>query len=48
MEATKLKLSVEFLSVDLGAALQALGEMVGETTSEDLLDRVFSQFCIGK
>jgi tRNA modification GTPase len=48
LEATRLKLSVEFLSVDLGAALQALGEMVGETTSEDLLERIFSQFCIGK
>jgi tRNA modification GTPase len=48
LEATKANLSVEFLSVDLGAALQALGEMVGETTSEDLLERIFSQFCIGK
>jgi tRNA modification GTPase len=41
-------LSAEFISVDLGRALQALGEIVGETTSEDILDRVFSQFCIGK
>jgi tRNA modification GTPase len=48
MEANERKLSVEFLSVDLGAALQALGEIVGETTTEDLLERVFSQFCIGK
>jgi tRNA modification GTPase len=32
----------------LGTALQALGEIVGETTSEDLLERIFSQFCIGK
>ena len=48
MEASRLKLSVEFLSVDLGTALQALGEVVGETTSEDLLERIFSQFCIGK
>jgi tRNA modification GTPase len=48
MEATQLNLSAEFLSVDLGAALQALGEMVGETTSEDFLERIFSQFCIGK
>jgi len=47
-EASRLKLSVEFLSVDLGTALQALGEVVGETTSEDLLERIFSQFCIGK
>ena len=48
LEATTLNLSPEFLSMDLGAALQALGEIVGETTSEDLLERIFSQFCIGK
>jgi tRNA modification GTPase len=48
LEATKLNLSAEFLSMDLGAALQALGEVVGEITSEDLLERIFSQFCIGK
>jgi tRNA modification GTPase len=48
LEAVRLNLSPEFLSIDLGAALQALGEIVGETTSEDLLERIFSQFCIGK
>jgi tRNA modification GTPase len=48
LEATQQNLSPEFLSIDLGAALQALGEIVGETTSEDLLERIFSQFCIGK
>ena len=48
LEATRLNLSPEFLCMDLGAALQALGEIVGETTSEDLLERIFSQFCIGK
>ncbi len=48
LEATKLNLSAEFLSIDLGTALQALGEIGGETTSEDILERIFSQFCIGK
>ncbi len=38
----------EFITLDLSRALQALGEIVGETTSEDLLNRIFSQFCIGK
>ncbi len=48
IQAAQLNLSGEFLSIDVGAALQALGEIVGETTSEDLLERIFSQFCIGK
>ncbi|HQL96283.1 MAG TPA: hypothetical protein PL005_16535, partial [Candidatus Hydrogenedentes bacterium] len=33
---------------DLRAALHALGEITGETTPEDLLDRIFASFCIGK
>ena len=48
LEASGANLSAEFISVDLGQALHALGEIVGETTSEDILDRIFSQFCIGK
>jgi tRNA modification GTPase len=41
-------LSPEFTALDLQRALSALGELVGETTSEDILDRIFSRFCIGK
>ncbi len=40
--------SPEFLSIDLRYALDALGEITGETTTEDILDRIFSRFCIGK
>ena len=38
----------ELLAVDLSRALDALGDIVGETTAEDLLDRIFEEFCIGK
>ena len=31
-----------------GFALDALGELTGETTSEDILNRIFEKFCIGK
>jgi tRNA modification GTPase len=41
-------LPFEIIAVDLQQGLEALGEIVGETTSEEVLDRIFSQFCIGK
>jgi tRNA modification GTPase len=41
-------LSVEYLAVDLNDALRAIGEAVGAVGVEEILDSVFSQFCIGK
>jgi tRNA modification GTPase len=38
----------EIISQQLRAALNALGEIVGSTSTEDILDRIFSSFCIGK
>jgi tRNA modification GTPase len=40
--------TLELVAVDLRIAVNAVGEIVGKTTTEDLLDVVFSQFCIGK
>lgn len=39
---------LDFISIDLRAAYTTLGEVTGETASDDLLDRIFSEFCIGK
>ena len=38
----------DMLSIDLRAAVNALGEITGETAREDIVDRIFEQFCIGK
>jgi tRNA modification GTPase len=40
--------SPEFVSIELRDALDAIGEVVGKTDTEDLLGRIFSEFCIGK
>ncbi|PIE32147.1 tRNA uridine-5-carboxymethylaminomethyl(34) synthesis GTPase MnmE [candidate division KSB3 bacterium] len=46
--STSAGMSQEFIALDLRDALQHLGEITGETTTEDILDRIFSTFCIGK
>jgi tRNA modification GTPase len=47
-EAFRSGLTLELLAMDLRIAVNAIGEIVGKTTTEDLLDSIFSQFCIGK
>ncbi|MBN1277402.1 MAG: tRNA uridine-5-carboxymethylaminomethyl(34) synthesis GTPase MnmE [Deltaproteobacteria bacterium] len=39
---------MEIISFDLKTGLDALGEIIGETTNEDILNSIFSQFCLGK
>jgi tRNA modification GTPase len=46
--AMRDKISEEFPSYDLKAAYDLMGEIIGETTGEDVLSMIFSKFCIGK
>jgi len=46
--AIRSDLSLELVALDLHIAVNAVGEVVGKTTTEDLLDSIFSQFCLGK
>jgi tRNA modification GTPase len=39
---------LEIMAVDMNEGLAALGEITGETATEEILDRIFSQFCLGK
>jgi tRNA modification GTPase len=48
VNALEQELPLDFVSIDLVAAHEALGEITGETASADLLERIFSEFCIGK
>jgi len=47
-DALRDDLTLELVAIDLRIAVNAVGEVVGKTTTEDLLDSIFSQFCIGK
>jgi len=48
INAIKQKLSGEYISDDLRSAENCLGEIIGEVTSNDILNNIFSRFCIGK
>ena len=52
LAAVKLSLenniSLDAVALDLKEALDALGEITGEVTSEDILNNIFAGFCVGK
>ena len=48
IKAMKLKMSEEFPSSDLKIAYDLLGEITGQTTTNEILDGIFGKFCIGK
>ena len=48
VKALRSEQTLELVAMDLRIAVNAIGEVVGKTTTEDLLDNIFSQFCIGK
>ncbi len=48
LEGLEAGRSPELISMDAGEAVEALGEILGETLDPDVLDAVFSRFCVGK
>ena len=48
IESLEKGMPPDLVAVDLRISLDGLGDIVGKTTTEDILDRIFSQFCVGK
>ncbi len=48
LEGARIGMGAELVSEDLRLAARALGRITGSIDAEDLLDRIFSQFCVGK
>jgi len=47
-DAIEQELSMEFIAIDVRDALDALGEIVGAVVTDDVLNHIFDEFCIGK
>jgi tRNA modification GTPase len=48
MEEIRKETSFEFISIDIRETIDSLGEIIGDTAKEDVVDQIFSRFCIGK
>ncbi|HIJ20393.1 MAG TPA: GTP-binding protein, partial [Deltaproteobacteria bacterium] len=48
LKGTREGVPLEIIALELKSGLDALGEIIGETTNEDILESIFSRFCLGK
>ena len=48
LETIDMGYPMDLIAVDLNEALDSLSEVTGEISNEDLLDHIFSNFCVGK
>ncbi|TCS80818.1 tRNA uridine-5-carboxymethylaminomethyl(34) synthesis GTPase MnmE [Tepidibacillus fermentans] len=48
IQSTEQWLPIDMVAIDLKNAWDQLGEIIGDSVSEDLIDQIFSQFCVGK
>ena len=47
-EGIKNKMPIDMIEIDLKQMWSLLGEIIGETYTDELIDQLFSQFCLGK
>lgn len=45
---TRMKEALEFIEIDVNSTYEALGEIIGETVQDDIINQVFARFCLGK
>ncbi len=48
LELEKLDIGLDIIAVELNSAITALGGLTGEITSDDILEKIFGGFCVGK
>lgn len=48
MEANDTYVPIDMIQIDIRAAWEHLGEIIGDSVAESLIDQIFSQFCLGK
>ncbi len=48
LQMTEIREPLEFIEIDVNRAYEALGEIIGETATSDIIDKVFERFCLGK
>ncbi|GAA4724465.1 tRNA uridine-5-carboxymethylaminomethyl(34) synthesis GTPase MnmE [Brevibacillus fulvus] len=48
IEGIEQRMPVDMIQIDIKKAWELLGEVIGESVGEDLIDQIFSQFCLGK
>ncbi|MCR8643004.1 tRNA uridine-5-carboxymethylaminomethyl(34) synthesis GTPase MnmE [Paenibacillus sp. N1-5-1-14] len=47
-EANDMHIPIDMLQIDIRTAWEQLGEIIGDSVAESLIDQIFSQFCLGK
>ena len=47
-KSIKMQMPEDFYSIDLMSAYSSLGKIIGEEVEEDLVNEIFSKFCMGK
>ena len=48
LDALDAGMDMDCVTIDLNGAWTSLGEITGKTVSEEIIDRIFTKFCLGK